>query len=253
MSSLPDRSPREVDDEENRSQAATIRRIQSYRDDIADYQRWFAQNEISGSVSKRKAHASYHQLAKGYLQILTPYLTDPEIAQDVEHPRLTDVDPMVNPYWSLAPLGSFSVDPPSALQQPDKDSLSAALRNGDRQTVAQATPRISPEPKQYTVNGLREFAGSDPEWTDSWTIMFGPEVRVRDLRQRITDDDVEVEDRQYRNEPITVTKQARVPKTVIDNAIRNLEQFVRELGLDINLKEAGMREFGFSEVTDVED
>ncbi len=57
---------RQIEDEDNASQSATIRRIQSYRDDIADYQLLFAQNELSENISEAQQHRAYFQLAKGF-------------------------------------------------------------------------------------------------------------------------------------------------------------------------------------------
>lgn len=231
---------RRVSDDDNQSQNATIRRIQSFRDDIAEYQLLFAQNELQNDISEAQQHRSYHQLARGFLQLLKPYLMDEEI-------------PRSEYYWNEVELGEFTISPPEVIQQPSQGQMEAALKAGRRETLARADPRNSVESKHYSVVGLRDFAAADPEWEVEWQVMYGPDVRPSGIRSQIRDSSVRVHPRSHRNEPITVTKTVRVPRQIIDAAITELEQFVREVGMDIDLDDS-VPEWGFKEVhEDVED
>jgi hypothetical protein len=214
-------SPRsKVSDEENQSQSAAIRRIQKYRDRIAEYQMFFAENEITREIGEGEQHTAYHQLAKGFLQLLKPYLTDPEIPRSAV-------------YWGEKDLGGFSITPPSAISRPSAGEMEAALRSGNRLTMSRASTRACAEPREYQVRGLKTFANAPAEWSEEWTLMWGPEISAEDLRAQINDPRVSVQPREHRTQPITVVKSARVPKHVIDDVITCLEQFVRDVGLDI--------------------
>lgn len=222
----------QVNDEDNKSQNATINRIQRYRDDLAEYQLLFAQNELSEEISERQQHRAYHQLAKGFLQLLKPYLTAEEIQQG-EH------------YWNEVDLGSFMIEPPEAIQQPSKQEMESALKAGHKQTFARADPRNEVEAKRYRVIGLRDFAAAEPEWQVEWSVMYGPEVSPADLRSEIRDSRVRVQPRSHRNEPITVIRSGRVPRQIIDNVVTELENFVRAVGMDVDIEaEAYMGEGG---------
>jgi hypothetical protein len=211
-----------VSDEENRSQKATIQRIQSFRDDIAQYQLAFANNELSREVPEENQHRSYHLLAKGFLQLLRPYLEDDSASSS-------------NYYWDEIDLGEFTIDPPAVVRQPTRHEMGRALKSGDLNTISRADPRNAVEPKRYSCIGLRDFAASQPEWTVEWTVMFGPEVSATDLRAEINDRSVTVPPRSHRNEPISIQKKARVPRPMIDNAITAMENFVREIGMDVEM------------------
>lgn len=212
-----------VADDEGKSQNATIARIQQFRDTIADYQVLFAENELAADVSAADQHRSYHQLAKGFLQLLKPYLTDENI-DGSKH------------YWERIELGSFSVDPPPAISPPSREEAARALRGRDTAVVARADPRNEADPHEYDVIGLQDFAAAPPEWDVRWSLMYGPEVSVRELRARIETPGVRVLPRQHRAEPITVVRTARVPLEIINDAITAMENFVRALGMDIELE-----------------
>lgn len=219
-----EKTNQEINDEENQSQNSTLRRIQRFRDDIAEYQLLFAQNEITHEIGEDQQHRSYHQLARGFLQLLKPYLTDEEMAQS-EY------------YWNQVELGSFTIDPPDVIRPPERAEVEFALRDGNRQALARADPRNTVESKRYDVVGLRDFAAAQPEWTVEWQVMYGPETSPADLRQEITSPRVHVSERTHRNEPITVIHTARIPRQIIDAAITAMENFVRALGMDIDFKD----------------
>lgn len=230
MSSPADATPpeqgkkQEVDDEENRSQNATIRRIQSFRDDIADYQLLFARNEVSKQLSEREALRSYHQLVKGFLQLLRPYLTDDSISE-------------AQKYWTETTLGTITVDPPASIQRPSQARFKQALTNNDPKSLAISAPQNNPSKKMYRVKGLKDFAEWDAEWQVEWQVMFGPAVTPDDLRERIQDSSVSVLDASHRNEPIRVQKTAQLPRHIIDSAVLELENFVRGVGMDVDFDE----------------
>jgi hypothetical protein len=212
-----------VNDEENKSQNATIERIQSFRDDLAEYRLLFAQNELTEEISEAQQHRAYHQLAKGFLGLLKPYLTaEDEVAESKE-------------YWNEVELGAFTINPPAAITQPSRGEIDTALRQGDSRTLARAEPRNTVEPKAYTVIGLRDFDAVPAEWEVSWSVMFGPEVSPASLRQEITDPAVRVHPRGSRTEPITVTRTVRLPRRIIDEAVTQMEHFVRDLGMDLEI------------------
>jgi hypothetical protein len=224
--SAPKRSAQKVNDEENQSQSATINRIQAYRDELAEYQLLFARNELSNELSEGEIHRSYHQLVSGLAQLLMPYLRDDGI-QSARH------------YWERVKLGEFDIDPPSAIHQPDQMDVAGALGGDGLGAVALADPRNSVEPKHYEVYGLQDFMGAEPEWTEEWSVMVGPEISPADLRQQITEDGVRVLDRRHRNEPIRVERIARVPMGIVTEAATQLEHFIRDLGLDVDLQDQG--------------
>lgn len=255
MSSLPtppDQAPnKKVNDEEKRSQKANIQRIEDYRDRIAEYQLWFAQNELSGDVSQRDQQRSYHQLARGFLQLIRPQLTDPEIIQNIDHPDPDTHSPEYdNPYWTRIPIGAWTIDPPDILQRPSQLETEHAVKNNIRSTLARADPRVTADPRTIEVIGLRQFAALEPERTIEWTAMFGPNITPSELREQTSDDQVTVHDRSHHSEPIKVTKQVLVPKFIIDNAIETTEHFIRQIGLGIELTNSGVPEWGFQEVHD---
>jgi hypothetical protein len=227
---------KQVNDEENKSQNATIERIQSFRDDLAEYRLLFAQNELTEEIGEAQQHRAYHQLAKGFLGLLKPYLTaDDEVAES-------------EAYWEEVGLGAFTVDPPAAITQPSRGEVDTALRRGDSRTLARAEPRNNVEAKRYAVKGLRDFDAAPAEWEVSWSVMFGPEVSPATLRGEIADPAVQVHPRSSRTEPITVTRTVRLPRRIIDEAVTQLEHFVRNLGMDVDLDDSGVPEFGFEEV-----
>lgn len=234
-------SSKEVNDEEKQSQNATIRRIQKYRDDIAEYQLLFAQNEMSMEVNEAQQHRAYHQLAKGFCQLLKPYLTDDGISQSSH-------------YWEDVNLGNFDVSPPDVICPPSREEMGAAVRHGEKTALARGSPRNHVEGKSYSVIGLRDFSTAPAEWQVEWTVMFGPEVSPLDIQQQTRDENVRVSERSHRNQPITVVRTARVPRVIINNAVTAMDNFVRELGLDLDFSESGLPEWGFYEVDeDAED
>jgi len=217
----PDRT---IDDEENTSQSATIRRIQSFRDDIADYQLLFAQNELSEEISEGRQHRAYYQLAKGFLQLLRPYLTDEDVPQS-DH------------YWNQVQLGEFAVDPPAAIAQPSQQQVDHALKANDQSTIARADPRNAVDSKHFSVIGLRDFDSAQAEWNVQWEVMFGPDVSAADIRSQLQQSGVRVSPRSHQTEPLTVTKRVRIPRQIIDNAVTALENFVRDIGMDVEWDE----------------
>lgn len=223
-----DTAARQVNDDENKSQTATIQRIQKYRDNLADYQMLFAQNELTGDVSEAQQHRSYHQLTKGFLRLLKPYLTD----YRHEDPEII----IGQRYWEEVELGSFTIDPPAVISRPSRQEMDHALRTGHQQTIQRADPRNSVEPKEYSVRGLRDFDAAEPEWSVEWQVMYGPEVTPAELRSQISDPNVHVQPRATRTEPITIVKTARVPRRIIDETVTQLENFVRDLGMDVDIK-----------------
>jgi hypothetical protein len=56
-----------------------------------------------------------------------------------------------------------------------------------------------------------------------------------------------VHPRSHRNQPITVSRLARVPRPIIDEAVTQMEHFLRDIGMDIEINE-GLPEWGFEEV-----
>jgi len=215
---------RQIEDEDNASQSATIRRIQSYRDDIADYQLLFAQNELSENISEAQQHRAYFQLAKGFLQLLRPYLSDEDVPQSTH-------------YWNEVALGEFAVDPPAAIAQPSQQQLEHALKASDQSTISRADPRNSVDSKHFSVIGLRDFASAQAEWDVQWEVMFGPDVSAADIRSQLQQSGVRVSPGTHRNEPLTVTKRVRIPRQIIDNAVTELENFVRDIGMDVEWDE----------------
>lgn len=211
-----------VDDEENQSQNATIRRIQRYRDNLAEYQMLFAQQELEQHGRRRQAHKSYHQLVKGFAQLLSPYLTDREIECAEE-------------YWQLKEFGSWEVAPPDAISQPSRRQVQDALGSGRTDILARADPRNQLEPYQYRVQGVEDFVAAPPEWEVSWSMMVGPEVSPRDLRSQMSSPDITIDARQHRTDPITVHRRVRVPRDVIGSVVRGLEMFIREIGMDVDM------------------
>lgn len=233
----PDGPSQRVDDDDNTSQTATIQRIHDYRDTIADYQLAFAQNELSGDVDAGQQHRAYHQLAKGFLQLLKPYLTDQDVPGTQYYWEGYTADSLEDASSDgILRLGTVTADPPDAIRTPSRDEVADALREGDQQTIQRADPRNAVDGRSYDIVGLLDFASAPAEWTEEWRVMFGPEVTPHDLRQQIRDPDVRVRDRRHRNEPITVVKTMRVPRSVIDNAVTALENFVRDLGMDVDLQ-----------------
>lgn len=222
---------RTVNDEEKKSQTSSIERIQQFRDHLADYQVWFAQNEISQEVSREKQTKSYHRMAQGFLRVLRPYLTDPSLTPN-EQPT-AESEHTGNEYWHHINLGEFAIDPPEILQRPSQRATENAVKSHDRGTLARADPRNTAESHHYRVVGLKNFGATDPEWSVSWTMMFGPEISVRDLRMKSTEDTVTIRDRDHRNQPVTITKTVRLPKHIVDNAVTSMENFVRDIGMDI--------------------
>jgi len=217
------RATQKVNDEENQSQNAAINRIQAYRDELAEYQLLFARNELSNELSEGEIHRSYHQLVSGLAQLLMPYLRDYDIGS-AQH------------YWETVKLGEFEIEPPAAIQQTDRLSVAGALGGEGIGAVALADPRNSVEPKHYDVVGIQDFMAAEPEWTEEWSVMVGPEVSTADLRQQIAEDGVRVLDRRHRNEPIRVERVARVPMDIVTSAATQLEHFIRDIGLDVELK-----------------
>lgn len=229
----------QVEDDENHSQTKTINRIHAYRDQLAEFQVAFAENELVGEVPERRQHRAYHQLASGLLRLLKPYLTDEEI-DEAEY------------YWNDIDIGTFTVNPPAVIQKPDRQELSGAIRSGDQTTIARAKPRNEVEPRHYTVKGLRDFAAAQPEWEVQWNVLFGPDVSAAELRSQVDDARVQIDDRQRRTQPITVRRLVRVPKPIIDDAITYMESFLRDIGMDIEINE-GLPEWGFEEVEEHEE
>ncbi len=225
-----------VDEEENTSQNTSIQRIQKFRDHLAEYQVWFAQNEISQEVSREDQLRSYHRMTQGFLRVLTPYLTDDRLTPAAGD---TDADQpnKGNYYWNRVNLGSFTVDPPNILQKPGQRTMERAIRNHDTAKLARADSRTNADPRRFAVAGLRDFAASDPELSVSWTVMFGPEVEAHELRSELSDPNATIRPRNHRTEPIEVDKTVQLPKSIIDNAVTAMENFVRELGLDIDFEE----------------
>lgn len=213
---------RQVNDDENQSQSATINRIQRYRDDLAEFQKVFAEGELSDEIDERKQHRAYHHLVSGFLQLLKPYLTDSEITESQY-------------YWEDAQLGEFTVTPPEIIQRPTRDEMDRALQRGDKMTLARGMPREGVDPITYRVEGLKDFASAKTEWEVEWSVMFGPEVSAMDVRHEIHDESVRVKPRRRRNEPIMVVKTVRLPRPIIEAAVTALENFVRSLGMDIDL------------------
>lgn len=232
----PDSQPdKHVADEENKSQNATIHRIQQYRDRVAEYQLLFAQNELSREITEAQQHRSYHQLVKGFLQLLKPYLMDESIpGSQFYWQGYSGNSP--DPDDGILHLGEIVVEPPDAIRQPSKEEMAGALQAGDQQTIQRADPRNAVEEQKYDIVGLRDFASAEVEWIEEWEVMFGPEVTPYDLRQQIHDPMVDVRDRRHRNEPITVVRTVRVPRSIIDNAVTALENFVRDMGMDIDFE-----------------
>lgn len=224
---------RTVNDDEKQSQTSSIERIQQFRDYLADYQVWFAQNEVSKEVSREEQVKSYQRMAQGFLRVLRPYLTDPTLTPNDSVAGQAENGNSGNEYWHRVNLGEFSIDPPEILQRPSQRTTERAIRSHDRTTVEMADPRHSADPKHYRVVGLQEFADIDAEWSVSWTMMFGPEIRVSDLRMKNDEARVTVRDRDHRNEPITVEKTVRLPKRIVDNAVTSMENFVRDIGMDV--------------------
>lgn len=213
---------RKVNDDEKKSQNATINRIQRYRDDIAEYQLLFAQNQMSNDVNEGQQHRAYHELAKGFCQLLKPYLTDEGIPQS-------------DYYWGEVPLGKMRVDPPEAIRPPSREEMGSAVRQRSRTDLALGSPRNTVQPKVYRVDGLRDFATAPPEWEVEWTVMFGPEVSPADIQRKITDRKVRVTQQSHRNEPITVVRTEQLSREIINNAVTAMENFVRDLGMDIEM------------------
>lgn len=220
---------RQVEDEDKKSQKSSIERIQQFRDYLADYQVWFAQNEISREVSREEQLKSYHRMAQGLLRVLRPYLTDPSLTPNTE-------DANGNQYWNHVLLGEFTIDPPDVLQRPSQRATETAIRNHDHTTLMRADPQHNADPEHYRLVGLREFATFEPEWTVEWTMMYGPDVSLGSLRQQNTNDDVTIHDRQHRTDPVTIEKTARIPRFVVDNAVTCMENFIRDIGMDIEFK-----------------
>lgn len=228
-----------VADDDNKSQNATIARIQQWRDKIADCREFMAENRATQEVPQDELRAMYFELAQGYLQQLRPYLTDYEtfphgryfwegyLADDIE-----DAD-------NVLQLGTITVDPPEAIQQPSRDELSGAIRHHDRQTLARARPRQSVDEISYSVIGLKDFAVAEFEWEEQWSVRFGPEYSAGDLRQEIDDPRVKVV-QGSRREPITVIRRVQMPRSIIDNAITSLEDFVRKIGMDVEFDTDGL-------------
>lgn len=229
-----------VDDEENASQNATIQRIQNYRDRVAEYQLLFAQNELSGEVSETEQHRSYHQLASGFLQLLKPYLTDPDIPGSQYYWHGYSGESLSATRKSgdgrILHLGTVPVEPPEAISKPSKEEVEGALRTRNSHTMQRADPRNSVENKSYDIVGLVDFAQAPAEWTEEWEVMFGPEVTPQDLREKIRDPTVRILDRTHRHEPITVVKSVRVPRSAIDAAVTAMENFIRDIGMDIEFE-----------------
>lgn len=218
--------PRAVQDEENQAQNATIRRIQSFRDDIAEYQLLFARNELTEDMSESQQYRAYHQVARGFCQLLKPYLT----AQDIDQSER---------YWRQLPLGEFEVDPPDAIRRPERQRVGAALGNDASGLARRADPRNDVEPRRYELQGLQDFWAAEVEWREDWQVMYGPEVNPADIRAEVSDPDVRVHERSTRTEPIRVSRIARLPRPIIDEAITAMENFVRDLGMDIDLEDQG--------------
>lgn len=236
----------EVDDTENKSQNATLSRIQKFRDELAEYQLLFAQNELTQEISQEQQHRSYQRLASGFLQLLKPYLTDDKLKNSTYYwEGYSGETPQESEDVLL--LGEFSIDPPEAINQPSQDSLDQAIKMGDIQTLQRADPRNEVEPREYTVIGLRDFAAAEVEWEEEWQIMFGPEVSRADLASEIRDPSVRVLQRSHRNEPLTVVKRAHLPKSVIDNAITAMENFIRDVGMDVQIDEGTPTIQGFDQ------
>lgn len=218
---------RKANDEDRISHKSAVKRIEQYYDELTEYQKAFAEAEIAGDVDESRHHRAYHEHAKGFCKLLRPYLTDNDL-------------PKAEYYWKQAEIGVFQVDPPEVLQQPSKEEMAHALRGGNRKTIARADPRNNAEPRGYTIIGLRDFMSSPTQWEESWQVMFGPEVSATDIRSEITDPNVRVEDRAHQNDPITVVKDVRVPRSIIDDAVAAMEQFRRSIGMAIEMKKDGM-------------
>jgi len=219
---LPESIPRKADDEEKQSQSSAITRIQSMRDHLADYQVWFAQNEITQDVTHKKQIASYHKMAQGLLQILRQYF-------------VSDMGG-AGEYWTETQIAAFDIEPPAALQQPSKGQTRAAIRTKNANLLQRAAGEIDARRQRFVVQGLREYAMLDPEFSVTWDVRFGPNVSSSNLRREVSDENVTVHDRTRRHEPIKVEKRVAIPKFVIDNAVTTMENFLTEVGLDIEFR-----------------
>lgn len=218
---------RKANDEDRISHKSTVKRIEEYSNEVTEFQKLFAQSELTSGVDEAKNHRAYHKHVKGFCQLLKPYLTDDDLPGAVE-------------YWHNVEIGEFEIQPPDVLKQPSQEEMARALRGGHQKTIARSDSRNSADDREYKIEGLRHFMDSPPQWEEEWNVMFGPGVSPADLRSEIDDPTVRVEDQSNPNEPITVVKTARVPRFVIDNAAAEIEKFRREIGMAIEMKKEGL-------------
>lgn len=210
-----------VQDEENQSQAATITRIQKYRDRLAEYASLFA--SPGSDITYEQVMHAYHQDVYGFVQLLKPYLKDADIGHSTD-------------YWERKKVGEITFTPPEPVRKQDRRRMEAELKRGNAGRVSHLNPRNTVEAETYTIQGLREFADLDPSQRTlerSWEIMVGPETPRRVLKRRLDATNAHVEDPGIPGTPLTVTVQQQIPRQLVDEARTLCEEFVRESGMDV--------------------
>lgn len=220
---LEDDNPdQHVIDEGDVTQNAVLRRIQGCRDDIAEVKARRIQEALEGTSNDWSFRRAYYRAVDALCGELQSYLRNDEF-------------PLAGKYWEEVPIGEIVFEPPEVVSQPSQAGMDAALKQGGKQ-LALCRPRNSVKPKSYTVQGLRDFNAADDVLTESWQVMYGPEVSANDIRSRNHETGVQVKPRASRHEPITVHRRQPLPADIIQKAESLCVKFAYELGMDVDFE-----------------
>lgn len=211
-----------VVDEGDITQSAVLKRIQACRDNIAEVKSRRIQDAIEGTDGGWDYQRAYYRAVDALCSELQSYLRNEEF-------------PLAEQYWREKEIGEIEFQPPEIVSSPSQAQMDAALKQGGKQLALQR-PRNTVSTKTYTVRGLRDFNDADEVLTESWEVMYGPEVTAHDLRVRNSEPGVQVEPRESRHAPLTVYRHQPLPTDIIQRAESLCVEFAYELGMDLDFE-----------------
>ena len=207
-----------VDDEDDYSPKRAIRRYHDLRDDMKDARRLLAEMELQGR-GENEMLRFYRRMTDYYIEELRTQLTNPE-------------NPQSDFYWNEIELAQLPVEPPKPM---DPQSLRPDRTSGNQDGGALLAPGESrPKSKTLNINGLRWFSQNPVAISvkfEARLIMSEHEFNKAIKRQNMVRGRYGSRER----DPCVVIRDVLVPIDILNDAIAASNEFLRDIGLDIEL------------------
>lgn len=212
----------QVIDEADITQNSVLQRIQKARDDIAQVKAQRINDALEGSSNGWAFRRAYYRAVDALCGEIQPYLRNDDF-------------PLATQFWEEEPIGAITFEPPKIVQKPSKSKMDSVIKQGGKK-LSMTLPRNSVTSTSYPVQGLRDFNNADEVMAESWQVMFGPEVSASDLRERNSEQGVQIDPRDSKQEPFTVYRYKPLPTSIIQRAEALCVEFAYELGMDIEFE-----------------